>query len=281
VVFTLGYEFSFGRKAGKHAGAEGDRAGKGAGSSPPDTEGPELAVRFSTRTFSPDGDGVDDQLTVTIGAKDPSPIGGWRVEIREPQPPYLLFSQWSGQGDPPATLVWDGRSASGELVQSASGYPFTLTVTDIHGNISVFEGPVEVDILVLREGENYRIRIPSIVFGANSGGFEGLSSEERAATDAILQRIAQVLNQFNTYPVRIEGHANPTGQSEAERRQEQGELQRLSEARARTVVESLVSLGVERRRLSPVGIGGERPLVGIDDRDNWWKNRRVEFLLIK
>jgi hypothetical protein len=140
LVFTLGYEYSFGggtsgRKAGTGAAAEADAAGREAGDSEPDTEGPELAVSFSTRYFSPDGDGVDDRLTVTIGAKDASPIGGWRVEIREPQPPYLLFSQWSGQGEPPVTLEWDGRSASGELVQSASGYPFTLTVTDIHGNI--------------------------------------------------------------------------------------------------------------------------------------------------
>jgi flagellar motor protein MotB len=247
----------------------------------PDTTGPELAVAFSTRYFSPDNDGVEDQLIVTISVKDESSIDRWHIEIREPQPPYLVFSEWSGRGNPPEKIIWDGRSASGELVQSASDYPFKLTVTDIHGNSSVFEGLVEVDVLVIREGENLRVQVPSIVFGSNSGGFEGLNSEVTVVNDLILRRIAQVLNKFNTYQVRVEGHANPTARTERARRQEQAELQSLSEARAKTVVDYLVNLGVERSRLTYFGIGAARPVVGIDDRDNWWKNRRVEFLLVK
>jgi outer membrane protein OmpA-like peptidoglycan-associated protein len=248
---------------------------------PPDTAGPELAAAFSTRYFSPDNDGIEDQLTVSISVKDESPIGGWHIEIREPRPPHLLFSEWSGQGSPPEKIVWDGRSASGELVQSASEYPFKLTVADVHGNSSAFEGLIEVDVLVIREGANLRVQVPSIVFGSNSGGFDGLAPEISAANDMILRRIAQVLNKFNTYRVRVEGHANPTARTEKERRQEQAELQVLSEARAKAVVDYLVNLGVERSRLSYFGIGAARPIVGIDDRDNWWKNRRVEFLLEK
>jgi outer membrane protein OmpA-like peptidoglycan-associated protein len=44
-------------------------------------------------------------------------------------------------------------------------------------------------------------------------------------------------------------------------------------------VDYLVGLGVERARLSSVGIGGDRPIVPFEDRDNWWKNRRVDFIL--
>ncbi|MDR1174605.1 MAG: OmpA family protein [Treponema sp.] len=284
MVFMLGYEYAFGgRPSGKHAGAgtAPDTAGRAAVVSEPDVDGPELAVTFSTRQFSPDNDGTDDRLTVTLGARDASPLGGWRIEIREPQPPYLLFAEWIGHGDLPETLVWDGRGASGELVQSASAYPFTLTAADIHGNISVFEDSIEVDLLVIREGENLRIQVPSIVFAPNSGGFEGLDTETVAANDLILWRIAEELNKFESHQVRVEGHANATGQTEAARRQEQVELQRLSEARARTVVEYLVRLGVDRRRLSYIGVGAARPVADMSDHDNWWKNRRVEFLLVK
>jgi flagellar motor protein MotB len=286
MVFTLGYEYAFGgrdKPSGKHAGAgtPPDTAGREAGASEPDVDGPELAVTFSTRQFSPDNDGTDDKLTMTLGARDASPLGGWRIEIREPQPPYLLFAYWSGHGDIPETLVWDGRGMSGELVQSASAYPFTLTAADIHGNVSVFEDSIEVDLLVIREGENLRIQVPSIVFAPNSGGFEGLDAGTVAANDVILWRIAEELNKFDTHQVRVEGHANATGQTEAARRQEQVELQRLSEARARTVVEYLVTLGVDRRRLSYVGVGAARPVADIGDHNNWWKNRRVEFLLVK
>jgi outer membrane protein OmpA-like peptidoglycan-associated protein len=47
------------------------------------------------------------------------------------------------------------------------------------------------------------------------------------------------------------------------------------------VVDYLVNLGVARSRLSPVGIGGARPLVPYEAHDDWWKNRRVEFILLK
>jgi outer membrane protein OmpA-like peptidoglycan-associated protein len=38
---------------------------------------------------------------------------------------------------------------------------------------------------------------------------------------------------------------------------------------------------VNRNRLSAIGMGGKRPVVRYEDHDNWWKNRRVEFILIK
>ena len=249
---------------------------------PSDPDGPELNVSLSPQFFSPDGDGDADELTVTINCQGGSPIKEWKIEIREPYPPYLVFSEWSGEGAPPPTIVWDGHSASGELVQSASDYPFTIVVEDVLGKIASYEGRIEVDVLVMREGDQLRVMVPSIVFGSNSGGFTGLSEETLGANDYILQRIAQVLNKFDTYQVRIEGHANLTAATEAARRREQEqELQPLSEQRAKFVLDYLVNLGVDRGRLSAFGIGGARPVAQYEDRDNWWKNRRVEFILVK
>ncbi|MDR2477514.1 MAG: OmpA family protein [Treponema sp.] len=256
---------------------------------PRDTDGPELSVMFSTRFFSPDGDGIDDELQVTIFVTDESPIKDWKIEIREPQPPYLLFSEWSGEGMPPEMITWGGRSASGELVQSASEYPFKLTVSDILGNTSVYDGLIEVDILVIREpGEILRVMVPSIVFGANAGGFEGLDGETMADNDRILRRIADVLSKFDTYQVKVEGHSNPTtapgtrarSNEETGTRREKGLLP-LSEERAKTVVNYLVNLGVPRERLTAVGMGSSRTIIDFADKDHWWKNRRVEFILVK
>jgi outer membrane protein OmpA-like peptidoglycan-associated protein len=93
-----------------------------------------------------------------------------------------------------------------------------------------------------------------------------------------MKRIAEILNKFKDYRVQVEGHANPVLRTAAE---ERNELQPLSEQRARAVVNILVDFGVARSRLSAVGRGGTRPVVRYEDRDNWWKNRRVEFILIK
>jgi outer membrane protein OmpA-like peptidoglycan-associated protein len=89
------------------------------------------------------------------------------------------------------------------------------------------------------------------------------------------------LNKFRDYKVMVEGHANPTQPAGAARDREETELKRISEARAKAVVDLLVRYGVARNRLSSTGVGGSSPVVPYEDRDNWWKNRRVEFILIK
>lgn len=249
---------------------------------PAEPAAPELSVSISPRYFSPDNDGEADELSIAISCKDVSPIREWKMEIREPQPPYLLFSEWSGKGSPPASIKWNGSSSKGELVQSASDYPYTMTVTNIHGKSAVREGIIEVDVLVIREGNQLRVQVPSIVFGSNSSGFAGLDSDILARNDAILRRIALVLNKFSSYRINVEGHANLTAATESARKLEQEqELLPLSEQRARHVVDYLVRLNVNRSRLTPIGIGGARPVASYEDRDNWWKNRRVEFILIK
>jgi flagellar motor protein MotB len=237
-------------------------------------------VDFSTDYFSPDGDGVDDELEIAITAEDESGIANWRMEIREPYAPNSVFAEWGDEGNPPEKITWNGRSASGELVQSATDYPYTLTVTDAKGNVSVFEGFVGVDVLVIREPNGVlRVQVSSIIFGANSGDFDGLDAATLANNDAILKRIALVLNKFGTYKVKVEGHANPVGRTARERQREQETDLALSEIRARFVVDYLVKLGVARNRLSSFGIGNARPIASLNDRGNWWKNRRVEFIL--
>jgi len=268
---------------------------------PPDTSPPELSVILSPQPFSPDGDGVDDILNVRIKVQSASPVQNWRIEIREPEPPYLLFSEWSGDGSPPASLTWDGLSHEGELVQSASDYQFVLTVTNQY-DTGTYKGPISVDVLVRREdGDVLRVIVPSIVFAPNSADFiKGVTPAQAENNDKILRRIAEVLNKYNTYRVKVEGHANPTTApgTKARANEENGTknvkgLKPLSDERAKTVVDYLVNLGVQRERLTPIGLGSARTIVGYfkeDDKgkptkalnkDNWWKNRRVEFILEK
>jgi len=246
-----------------------------------DVTGPALTFAAAPEYFSPDNDGNDDELNITLSAKDISPIANWRLEIREPEPPYQLFRSYTGQGSPGGRIVWDGKSDKGELVQSATDYPYTYSAVDVLGNSSSIEGKIGVDVLVIRDGDRLKIQIPSIVFRPNFADFEGLSKEVVDNNTRILRRIAQILNKFKDYKVMVEGHANPTQPTGAARDREETELKRISEARAKAVVDILVRNGVARNRLSYTGVGGSHPIVPFEDRDNWWKNRRVEFILIK
>jgi flagellar motor protein MotB len=232
--------------------------------------------------FSPDGDGENDVYIAYLKVEDASALRRWSIDILEPEPPYVLFSHFGGLGAPPAEIRWDGRNSKGELVQSASDYRFIFTVTDVEGNDSTLEGLIHTDILVIKEGDRLRIQAPSIIFAPNAGDFQGLTDEEMEANSAILRRIAQILNKFSAYRVTIEGHANPTVQTAREAaREEQRELKPLSALRAQAVLEKLVEFGVNRLRLNSVGVGGARPVTPYEDRNGWWKNRRVEFILIK
>ncbi len=64
-------------------------------------------------------------------------------------------------------------------------------------------------------------------------------------------------------------------------KEEVEELIPLSEARALTVQDSLIKLGIDASRLNILGIGGKEPIVPMSDKENIWKNRRVEFILLK
>jgi outer membrane protein OmpA-like peptidoglycan-associated protein/flagellar hook assembly protein FlgD len=247
-----------------------------------DVSGPALSFASRPEYFSPDNDGVDDELVMNLGARDASPIASWSLEIREPRPPYPVFYRIEGRDSPGAETVWDGRSnragGSGELVQAATDYPFSYRAADALGNASSMEGTIGVDVLVIRDGDRLKIQVPSILFRENAADFNTLSADTVDNNLRVLRRIAGILNKFRDYRVTVEGHANPVLRTAAE---ERNELQPLSEARARAVVTMLAEFGVARSRLSATGMGGTRPVIRYEDRDSWWKNRRVEFILVK
>jgi len=119
------------------------------------------------------------------------------------------------------------------------------------------------------------------VFPADSAVFDGLNQDTLDNNMHVIKRVAQILNKFRNYKVTIEGHANPTTAPGAAREQEEPSLKELSEKRAGYVLEQLVRNGVSRNRLSYTGAGGSAPLASFEDRSGWWKNRRVDFILVK
>ena len=248
-----------------------------------DVSGPILGVTTSPEYFSPDNDGDNDELFLGLTTKDVSPIATWTFEIRTPieSGNSQLFRKIEGKGSPASRIIWDGKSDKGELVQSAMYYPYKFTATDALGNSSVTEGKIGIDVLVIREGDRLKIQIPSIQFRPNFADFEGLPKDVVDNNMRIIRRIAQILNQFRDYKVQVEGHANPTQPLGAARDKEEPELKRISEARAKAIVDLLARNGVARNRLTAVGAGSSKTVAAFEDRDNWWKNRRVDFYLIK
>lgn len=240
---------------------------------------PKLSVALKPKYFSPDNDGIDDDLFINLKAITEAGIDSWSFEISEPQETGgKHFWSTKGKGKITDEIIWDGRSSKGEVVQSATDYPFTFTAKDVLGLSSTIKGYIPVDILVIRDGDKLKIAVPSIIFRPNADDFNGLEESVVDKNAYVLRRVAQILNKFTDYQVQVEGHANSTTGSEAE---EKRDLIPLSTLRAKAVMQILIKNGVRSSRLSAVGMGGSRPVASLSDRDNWWKNRRVEFVLIK
>jgi flagellar hook assembly protein FlgD len=272
--------------------AMGDQPSAQAGPVTLDTEGPKVRVATSPEFFSPDNDGLDDELEFAIGIEDLSAVDKWTLTIYEAAASETgkgkekSLVSFSGTGRPAERIKWDGRSAKGETVESATDYPFYLTVTDAYGNVTKYEGTLSTDVLVKRDGENLRIMVPSIVFRPGFADFVNLPKDRVDRNMKTIQRIAAILNRFKDYRIVVQGHAINTakyaGKSQAEiNKVEKAETIPISLQRAQAVVRLLVEAGVDPSRLQAVGVGSAAPVVPYTDDENLWKNRRVEFILIK
>jgi peptidoglycan-associated lipoprotein len=83
--------------------------------------------------------------------------------------------------------------------------------------------------------------------------------------------LARALKQRPEVPVVIEGHCDERGTIEYNLA--------LGEKRAKAVKDYLVSLGIDRSRLTTISYGKERPLDSRSNEFAWAQNRRAEFVI--
>jgi flagellar hook assembly protein FlgD len=261
---------------------------------------PVLTVLTAPEYFSPDNDGTDDDLFIKLHGATKAAVHDWSFTINDPV--GRVFWKTAGKASITERIVWDGLSntqkdASGiaERVQSAMDYPWTFVVTDTLGMTSTVTGTIPVDVLVIRDGNVLKMAVPSIIFRSDNADFkiesvpgkkDGVTKEQAEKNERVLKRIAEILNKFKDYKVTVVGHANPTTDNIDEETVDNPKLWGpalipLSEKRAEYVKDYLVKKGVSSSRLSTDGKGGTQLVVDWKDKENNWKNRRVEFILEK
>jgi len=242
---------------------------------------PRVKLEELSRNFSPDGDGHEDRYILNIQTRHPKSIASWEMTIVDPI--GTPFYNTSGQGRPPKEFVWNGTSNNGERVSSVVTYTLNLKIEDLLGNIQNHELDIQTGILVLQDGDRWKIRIPSIVYAPNSSVLLTDDTETGNRNQDILIKLAEIFERFPEYTIQIEGHANHRMDPESrEGVLEQEEiLIPLSLERAEAVKLALMELGIEGDRVIASGIGGADPIFSFNDSQNSWKNRRVEFILLR
>jgi flagellar hook assembly protein FlgD len=246
-----------------------------------DRTAPALELKLKPIPFSPDNDGIDDDVTISPVIRDISDIAQWNIEVFDPMMKH--FIGFTGKGMPQPNIKWDGFSDRGIPVESATDYPVTFTARDAFGNNATIKSVIPVDILLIKIGNNYKIRIPSITFKPFTDDYVNVETAKYEVNMKTLKRLAVIFNKYSSYGIRIEGYAlslNWADAAKAKVEQEQ-DLLPLSKKRADAIKKGLGELGIEGARIETVGLGGLDPVVPHGDQENNWKNRRVEFILIK
>ncbi|NBC29592.1 MAG: OmpA family protein [Spirochaetes bacterium] len=245
-----------------------------------DRAAPEVSFEVSGTPFTPDGNGENDTLEITIDASDNAGITSWSATAFGPTGD--TFATFSGEGTPPAPITWDGRDADGIAVESAREYRIELTVTDESGNSSTTARTVRTGILVEEDQSgDLRFRITGIRFAPFTADYLNLENPENVQQNKqILDRVAEILKEYPDREVIIEGHAVQIYQDPERKEQEQQEtLIPLSRARAEAIRQALVERDVSGDRLTVEAKGGSEPIVPHDNLEERWRNRRVEFEL--
>lgn len=88
-----------------------------------------------------------------------------------------------------------------------------------------------------------------------------------------LEKLIAFLNEFPTVKIEISGHTDNKGTAAYNKP--------LSESRAQTVVDYLISKGISKSRLTYAGYGFDRPIATNDTDEGRQLNRRTEFKIIE
>ena len=119
---------------------------------------------------------------------------------------------------------------------------------------------------VIRQGDNITLNMPSnITFAFNSANLD-------PKFDPVLDNVASTLTEYNQTIVEVAGHTDSIGGDAVN--------QRLSEQRAASVGNYLMSKGLVRDRFILTGAGKTRPIASNDTEAGRAQNRRVEITLV-
>ncbi len=241
-----------------------------------DNTPPVAEIILTTGTFSPNGDGIDDKITLQLDAEDANEIKNWSVEIYNKE--GKLAKTFKAEEPPPQSIVWDGKDDYYKATVPAGEYRAKLVVYDVGGNKgSSSSKKLKVEIPLPKFGEGIKVeeeeRGLKITFSVKVLFGIGKSVLRKDGYATVEQAI-KVLQAYPLNKVSIEGHTDSVGST--------ANNQKLSEKRAKAVYDYLVEEGkIDPARLSVKGWGEDRPIASnrtVRGRD---LNRRVEIIVLK
>ncbi|BDX38813.1 membrane protein [Tenuifilaceae bacterium CYCD] len=169
----------------------------------------------------------------------------------------------------------------GKVVESGNSYSFICAkVTKGKNEIWVkieSSAPEYYITIVEREAMAQVIQANDILKALNTDGYIALDilfdngkSVIKAESQPIIEEIYSLLKNNTSLNVSIEGHTDNVGNADANKK--------LSDDRAKAVMNALLAKGIDAKRLTSAGWGQERPVADNRTEEGRAKNRRVEIV---
>lgn len=185
-----------------------------------------------------------------------------------------LISLGISGGSPPYSITWSNGIKNKQKIQNLAAGTYSYEVHDQNncrskGSI-VFKAPVIPD-------DPFKEGLRNIEVGAalilNNIFFTTGKSTLLPESFAELDKIVDFLNEGTVSLIEISGHTDNEGSDAVN--------EKLSLERAQSVVNYLVSKGINPQMLQAAGYGESKPLDTNNTPEGRSKNRRVEFLVLK
>jgi outer membrane protein OmpA-like peptidoglycan-associated protein len=130
---------------------------------------------------------------------------------------------------------------------------------------------------VVKEAMKQDVTASSILEALNKDGrialyinFDTGKSTIKPESKSIITQIVEMLKSNPELKLNVEGHTDNVGNSKSN--------QKLSEERAKAVVDAIIAQGIDVKRLSSVGYGQDKPIADNNTEEGKAKNRRVELV---
>lgn len=243
-----------------------------------DTTPPEVEMAVQSSPFAETEEGVEGEVFITLKAVDNDGIQNWSMELLNEKGEVLRV--YDGDGDPSGNISWNKRESVSAPQMEASRFSLQLSVSDEGGNTAVFTKAIPLDMLLVKKDGRYYLSVPNIIFGAYKHSLDSAGDELMARNQDTVQRVVNIYDRYPSYDLLLEGHALNIYRGTGREAREEAILQPLTERRAATVQGALEEEGMDPRRISVEAYGGTQPNADVTDRSQWWKVRRVEFVML-
>ncbi|HZP12586.1 MAG TPA: OmpA family protein [Nevskiaceae bacterium] len=185
-----------------------------------------------------------------------------------------VIAEFGGEHDPDTSLNddtygWTDHAAALKLAKSGK---------EIHALVVPYnEGTCYALYIGEKQAMQQAVKVNELVDKINKDGFIALYINFDTAKATIkpdsnkqLDDVASALKSAPELKLEVAGHTDNVGDGDAN--------QKLSEARAKSVMDALVNRGIAASRLTAKGYGASKPVADNRGEDGRAKNRRVELV---